>query len=253
MATPAHSALAPDQFREALLAIMDRKNHWAWPLFAGGRISTEQLKIHFRQEYAVYVRDFPVLLARAYGKNPPSEVRSLLAENIYEEDTGRLSLGRPHPELFLKMMTGLGFDPADFHQVELLASSAAYRRWLDQMSDQANWLIGVATLSIFVEGSLHDRRELQNPPHPKTQPEIEDAVSKHHLVEYHGVHPDFLDLVRAHQMVETGHRHAAYRMVVGHAIEPNDQRQVLDRLEEGLGLWLRYRDGVAGACGLSHP
>ena len=99
MATPAHSALAPDPFREALLAIMDRKNHWAWPLFAGGRISTEQLKIHFRQEYAVYVRDFPVLLARAYGKNPPSEVRSLLAENIYEEDTGRLSLDSSPPHL----------------------------------------------------------------------------------------------------------------------------------------------------------
>ena len=30
----------------------------------------------------------------------------MLADNIYEEDTGGLSLGKSHPELFLTMMSG---------------------------------------------------------------------------------------------------------------------------------------------------
>ena len=45
------------------------------------------------------VDDFPVLLARVLGQGPPHTVRSALAENIYEEQTGKLSLGVPHPEL----------------------------------------------------------------------------------------------------------------------------------------------------------
>ena len=105
----AGKALSPKQFRNQLLAIMDLKDHWAWTLFARGSLSKQQLKIHFQQEYGVYVRDFPVFLARIHGQNPPMDVRRMLAQNIFEEDTGQLSLGTAHPELFLKMMKGLGF------------------------------------------------------------------------------------------------------------------------------------------------
>ena len=33
----------PEQFRERLLAIMDRKQHWAWPLLMGPGITKDQL------------------------------------------------------------------------------------------------------------------------------------------------------------------------------------------------------------------
>jgi len=64
-----------EAFRERLLSVMDRKDHWAWTWFAGGTITRPQLKIHFQQEYAVYVRDFPIFLGRVHGKNPPMTVR----------------------------------------------------------------------------------------------------------------------------------------------------------------------------------
>src|SRR4026208_1570997 len=73
--------LSPAQFRERLLSIMDRKTHWAWPAFSGQDIGQAQLKVHFQQEFASYVRDFPVLLARIHAKNPPVAVRRMLAEN----------------------------------------------------------------------------------------------------------------------------------------------------------------------------
>ena len=50
--------------RERLLAVMDQKNHWAWPSFAGPGLSRPQLLAHFRHEYQTYVRDFPVMLAQ---------------------------------------------------------------------------------------------------------------------------------------------------------------------------------------------
>lgn len=232
---------------------MDRKHHWAWPRFADGSLTKDQLKVHFQQEYGVYVRDFPVFLARLHGRNPPPIVRRMLAGNIYEEDTGGLSLGQSHPELFLLMMEGLGFNAKDFETVTLLPASRTYRAWLDAVSEKRDWVVGAAVLTIFVEGSLNDRQEILSPSRPKTKDEIEAAIAAHPLVRHYGVAPRFMDLIRAHQVVEAGHRHDAYAMVVGHAVTAAQQRAVLASLRKSLTLWLRYRDGVAQACGLQKP
>src|SRR5678815_6146889 len=76
--------LTASRFQEEMLTIMDRKHHWAWPAFSEGTATVDQMKRHFQQEYGVYVRDFPVLLARVHGRNPPPSVRRMLAENIYD-------------------------------------------------------------------------------------------------------------------------------------------------------------------------
>jgi pyrroloquinoline quinone (PQQ) biosynthesis protein C len=232
---------------------MERKHHWAWPHFSGPSVTKEQLRIHFLQEYAVYVRDFPVFLARLHGMNPPQRIRAMLAENIYEEDTGGLSVGRSHPALFLEMMEGLGFSGEDFEDTPLLPASRAYREWLERVTRFRDWLVGVAVLTIFVEGSVKDRRELLDTSPRKTPGDIERVVETHPLVRHQGVSPKAMDLIRAHQMVEAGHRHAAYEMVLGHAVTADQQAAVLEALRQSLDHWLRYRDGIAEACGLCHP
>ena len=243
-------ALSRNQFRDRLLGIMAQKHHWAWPQFANNGITKDQLKLHFQQEYEVYVRDFPVFLARIHGQNPPAEVRRMLAENIYEEDTGRLSLGKSHPTLFLTMMKGLGYKVREFERITLLPASHRYRVWLDRLSAHHNWVIGAAVLTIFVEGSIHDRKEILNPSKAKTRKEIEALVTHHPLVRHHHVSPHCMDLIRAHQMVEAGHRQDAYQMVANYARDRRQQEAVLATLQKILALWLRYRDGIAHACGL---
>jgi len=245
--------LPKSRFQEELLRIMDRKHHWAWPAFADGSVTLEQLKLHFQQEYGVYVRDFPVLLARIHGHNPPVAVRRMLAENIYEEDTGGLSLGASHPELFLTMMAGLGLRTRDFERVRLLSAAKRYRAWLDRASNHRNWIIGAAALTVFVEGSVKDRKELTEPSKPKTAEEIEAIIAEHPLVKHHGLSPDSMNLIRAHQMVEAGHRHDAYDMVVNHATTRAQQNAILACLKQCLTLWLAYRDAVARACGIVKP
>lgn len=244
--------MTKSRFRETLLKIMDGKHHWAWEHFATGRLTKEQLKIHFQQEYIVYVRDFPVFLARIHGKNPPPSVRRMLAENIYEEDTGGLSLGRSHPELFLAMMDGLGFPPHEFEHIRPLPASRAYRAWLDKMSHHRHWVMGAATLTIFVEGSVKDRKEIVEPSKPKSAEDIETVIRNHPLVRYHGLSPDAMDLIRAHQLVEAGHRHDAYDMVVNYT-SPTIQQSVLANIKKSLSLWFEYRDAVAKACGIKKP
>jgi len=242
-----------NRFQEEILGIMDRKHHWAWPAFTEGTARKSQLLIHFQQEYAVYVRDFPVFLARIHGQNPPPAVRRMLAENIYEEDTGGLSLGKSHPELFLSMMEGLGFHADSFDRVRLLPASRTYHNWLERVSENQDWVVGAAALTVFVEGSVKDRQEILEPSKPKTAEEIESTVQQHPLVRFHGLSPDRMDLIRSHQMVEAGHRHDAYDMVVGQPTTRGRQQVVLACLKKSLQLWLAYRNAVAKACGLKKP
>ena len=245
------SVFSRKHFSEGLLDLMAQKHHWAWPQFVGPSISKAQLQIHYQQEYAVYVRDFPVFLAHIHGKNPPLSVRKMLAENIFEEDTGQLSLGTSHPELFLKMMQGLGFRPSAFEHMMLLPATRRYRRWLDRMSDHPDWVVGAAVMTIFVEGSVHDREEVRRPARSKTPKQISSKINNHPLVQYHGVPSEALDLIRAHQMVEAGHRQDAYAMVVNYSQTRAQQDMIVATLKRTLDLWLRYRDGVARACGLT--
>ena len=242
--------LSPDQLRERLFDVLRRKQHWATAHFNGNKITKEHLYIHYHQEYVVYIRDFSILAARILGKNPPWEVRRRLATTIYEGETGGLSLGQPHQELFLQMMIGLGFDRASFRDVELLSNSRAYREWLDNICHEEEWLVGATVLTIFVEGTDHDRENVLYPRQTKTTAEIEDVIMKHPLVQFHGLPTQYMDYIRVQEMVEPGYRRAVYDMISHHAIESQQQERILVCLEEGIRHWSRYQDGIARACGL---
>lgn len=246
----AQKRLTRAQFLERLLSIMDRKHHWAWPIIMGPGITKAQLKLHYQQECMVYVRDFPVLLARVHGQNPPPDVRRMLAENIYEEDTGGLSFGRSHPELFNEMMRGLGFDGQVFLKATLLPASARYRQWLEKVTASRDWVVGAAALAVFVEGSIKDRREIQEPSKPNSDADIEAYIDAHPLIRHHGIGRQHMDLIRAHQKVEAGHRQDAYTMVVNYAETRSQQNAVLACVRRGLTLWMAYRDSIAKACKL---
>jgi pyrroloquinoline-quinone synthase len=236
-----------DALREDLLEVMDRKNHWAWPHFNEGTATRPQLLLHFQQEFEVYVRDFPVLLSRVHARCPHPEVRQDLAENIYEEETGKLSKGVPHPELFLVMMEGLGFPRARFTGIDLLPEAAAYRSWIDNVTTRRPWIEGAALVTIFIEGSVLDRRRVEAA-EPEDPIDIESELRANALVRCYGVDPRFLDLKRAHHMVETGHRKMAWKMVLDHARTPAVADRVRRVMTRTLDLWSLYRDGVARAC-----
>jgi pyrroloquinoline-quinone synthase len=236
--------------QERLLGILERKNHWAWPWFAEGRVPLQSLLPHFQQEWAVYVRDFPQLLARVMGhSNTPQDVRAMLAANIYEEQTGGISGTTSHPELFLRMMEGCGFSRSDFGEVELLPAANRYRMFLDDISGLDHWLLGAAVLTIFVEGSVNERQEMKKTG-PDSDSEIEAAIRQHPLVQVHGLDPKFLELQRVHKKVEGGHRLDAWKMVLGHTPATLTDR-VVDTAERALERWLAYRDDVAQACGIA--
>jgi pyrroloquinoline-quinone synthase len=232
-------------FREQLLAVMEQKDHWAWRSFTNGLVPRDRLHVHLEQEYATYVRDFPILVARAYVACPIPAVRQELVENIYEEETGGLHAGRPHPELFLDYPRGLGMDLGRFERIELLPAAARYRAFLDQVSEREGWEAGAAVMTLFVEGTRWERGELD----PNASKRPETPLEAHPLVLHYGLPLDNLTLTKAHRGVEGEHRAAAWRVVLEHvgvAARPT----VVAAMRQALQLWLEYRDDVAFHCGI---
>ncbi|MFZ5894151.1 MAG: iron-containing redox enzyme family protein [Myxococcota bacterium] len=232
------------EFKEALLAVMDQKTHWAWSAFTSGQVARERLNVHLEQEYATYVRDFPVLVGRAYVACPIPEARRELIANVYEEETGGLFAGRPHPELFLEYPRGLGMDLERFNNVALLPKAAEYRRVLDDATLRAGWEAAAAVTTLFVEGTAHERADLASE-NPRPLPPLEE----HPLVRHYGLSLEHLALTKAHRQVEGDHRRSAWRVIlnfVGPAARPG----VVDAMQRALAGWLSYRDEVAEACGV---
>lgn len=233
------------QFREALLRIMERKDHWAWPAFSRGLVPADRLHIHLEQEYATYVRDFPVLVGRSYVQCPIAAVRRELVENIYEEETGGLVAGRPHPELFLEYPRGLGMDVSRFERVTLLPEASRYRACLDAVTWEEGWEPAAAVSTLFLEGTKHERGELDESAAKRPVPPLEE----HPLVRHYGLPLRALALTKAHRQVEGEHRAAAWRCILDH-VPASRYAAVLDAMERTLQAWSRYRDEVADACGI---
>jgi len=230
-------------FREALLTVMEQKVHWAWPAFAQGLVPRERFHVHLEQEYATYVRDFPVLVGRAYVACPVPEARRELIANVYEEETGGLFAGRPHPELFLEYPRGLGMDLTRFESVELLPGATRYREVLDAATLRKGWEAAAAVTTLFVEGTANERRDLEG--RAPAPPPLEE----HPLVRHYGLALEHLALTKAHRAVEGDHRRSAWHVIlefVGEAARP----VVVEAMQQVLAAWLGYRDDVARGCGI---
>lgn len=235
-----------ETFREQLLSVMERKDHWAWPAFTSGRVPKVLLHFHFEQEYETYVRDFPVMVGWAYVRCPVSEVRRSLAENLYEEETGGLVAGSPHPELFLEYPRGLGMDLSRFQHVELLPAANGYRHFLDEATRHYGWEIAAAVVTIFIEGTK-DERSVIDPSAPKLPP---PPLEDHPLVKHYGMALEHLALTKAHRRVEGNHRAAAWNAILTH-VSPTRRGTVVRAMNEALDHWLSYRDEVAVTCGIA--
>ena len=234
-----------EEFQEALLRVLERKDHRAWKLWTGPGVRREQLRLSFEQEWLVFVRDFPRFLGRVHGACPIRSVRQALAANLYEEETGGLSRGRPHPDLFLDQMEALGFDRNGFDRAKLLPEAAAYRAFIDQKTS-GHWLLGAAVVTLWIEGSVKERKALAG-----HEENVDKKIAEHYLVRYHGLNPDALQLLRAHAAVEGGHRHDAWTIVLENAVTDEQKHEVLEAMNTACVLWHLYRDGVTRAAGLS--
>lgn len=233
------------ELKEKLLAIMEQKTHWSNEAFANGGVARDKMHIHFEQEYAVFVRDFPIMVGRAYVQCPIASVRRDLAENLYEEETGAIAAGKPHPVLFLEIPKGFGCDMRRFDRVTLLPGAQKYRDVLDRHTIGRGWECAAAATTIFIEGTQYERGEVDGNAPKRPMPPLE----QHPLHVHYGLPLSALELPRIHRTVEGGHREAAWRTILDHVGESARPR-VVDTLQRCLEGWYAYKEDVARAVGL---
>ena len=104
--------LAPEAFIRDLDARIHARRtfggHPLWHEIADGKLGPEQLKL-FAVQFFLQVREFPRAVSAMHANCPFPEERMELAENVYEEETGRISgCNQPHPELFIRFGEALG-------------------------------------------------------------------------------------------------------------------------------------------------
>lgn len=237
-----------DEYLEELLAVMEAKEHWAWPSFTDGTVVKSLLHHHFEQEYETYVRDFPVLIGWAYVQCPDALARRELAENLYEEETGGVAAGKPHPELFMEYPRGLGMDLQRFERIELLPGAQSYRDTIDACTQTRGWSVAAAVTTLFIEGTKYERGEVDE----SAAKRPEKALEQHPLVLHYGLPLEGLALTRAHRKVEGSHRQAAWQVILDR-VPAADRVNVITAMWEMLATWQVYRDEVAVACGLTLP
>ena len=137
-------------------------------------------------------------------------------------------------------------DLARFGAVELLPMARAFRAVLDEHTQRHGWAQAAAVTTIFIEGTEHERGELDATAPRRPAPPLEN----HPLVVHYGLPLDALALTKAHRRVEGSHRAAAWRMVLDH-VPASEHAGVVAAMERTLAAWLAYRDEVATACGLA--
>lgn len=247
--------MAVKSLRENLLHVMDQKNHWGWTYLSAPGLSRQQLLIHFQQEYECYIRDFPILLARILGRMDTGDdrLKREFAENLYEEQTGGISMkiskGRSHPELFLRMMKGMGYKDRDFNRIDMLPTTLAYRCFLDKVTQLDDWRIAAAIMTLFVEGSVNDRARILGK--YRERQSIKQKLRHHAMIKFYGLKESYADLIKVHHSVEGGHRKSAWETVLKN-IPADLQSTLVKRMHEALDLWQLFRDGVCAEMNLEN-
>lgn len=242
-----HEIISPDEFREKLLQIMEKKDHWADPAFAG-LVPKEKMIDQFKNDYEVFVRDFPDYMEEVLKRCPVKEIQDDLRENMEEERTGEHHAGAPHPELFLKIPQGFGFDMEEFKNIKLGPAGQAYKDFLWHASKDLPWEVGAAVSTLFLEGNKYERAVFDS----KAEKRPEKPLEEHPLALNYGVPLEALELIRIHRELDSSegdHRLAAWKMLLGHVEEPA-RPKVLEAMEQALKLWTAWRDEVAAACGV---
>ncbi|WP_237064677.1 iron-containing redox enzyme family protein [Microbulbifer guangxiensis] len=233
------------EFKEGLLRVMERRVHWSEAAFAAGQVPRDRLHILLEQEFASHVKDLSILLGQAYVQCPLPRARKLLAEELYEQDTGGLSGSDGNAELFLELAAGLGLSTDRFRHVTMLPQAASFHELLHEACSRHGWEVGAAVTMVFLEGNAYARAGLE--PGVADAPRVRPV--DHPLVRFYGLPLQSLALTRAHHERDKTQRKAAWHLMLDFVGEEARPR-VLQWMGQVLHGWLHYRDELAVKIGL---
>ena len=92
------------------------------------------------------------MVSALHSRCPDLAERRKLAESVYEEETGKLSGSKAHPELFLDLAAGVGLRRDEVRAAEPLPSTAALIHWFEYSTKILPFLIPFIVAEVLVIG-----------------------------------------------------------------------------------------------------
>lgn len=229
-------ALTAKEFGESLMREIRAERsfggHPLWFKIQEGKLSRPQLQ-GFARQFFLQVLEFPRAVSALHSRCPDREERIKLAESVYEEETGKLSGSKPHPELFLDFCAGVGLRREDVLSAVPLPSTAALIHWFEYSTKVLPFLEGVAAINLAAEGQVVGAFG-----------PFARALQKHY-----GLSEGEVAFWDVHELADAEHSDVGDHIVVKHATTDETQAGIRRAVKTSLAMWWQFFDGMDRAYG----
>jgi pyrroloquinoline-quinone synthase len=221
--------------RELFKMVGERRSfgrHPLWHKIAQGKVSREGMKI-FAAQFFLQVREFPRAISALHSRCYDSLERLKLAESLYEEETGKISGSEPHPELFIRLGTGLGMKREEMTEAKPLASTAALIDWFELSTKDRSFAEGIAAINVAAEGQV-----------PGNFAPFARALEKNF-----GLKPEQVAFFDVHEIADRDHSDVGDHVLSHAHLTKEEQAKVRAAAERSVDLWWQFFDGMERAAG----
>jgi len=228
--------LSATAFGEALMREVREQRafgrHPLWLKIAEGRLPRPALG-EFAKQFFLQVVEFPRAVSALHSRCPDLGERVRLAESVYEEETGRLSGSKAHPELFLDFAAAVGVPRAEMLAARPLPSTAALIHWFEYATKILPFHEGVAAINLAAEGQVVGNFG-----------PFARALEKHYGLDRAAV--AFWDV---HELADAEHADVGDHIVVRYATTAERQQAIREAVRTSLAMWWQFFDGMDRAFG----
>lgn len=119
-----------------------------------GELSLDEVRFFMKQYYVSGLGRFYTYIAGVLSKCTDMKAAGELAENVYEEATGKLSGTKAHPELFIDNCEAIGLSRDEVENELPIPEAQIKADWYEHISKQATFLEGLAAFTVGVEAQV---------------------------------------------------------------------------------------------------
>jgi pyrroloquinoline-quinone synthase len=221
--------------RELFEMVRERRSfgrHPLWKKIAAGEVSRDGMKV-FAAQFFLQVREFPRAISALHSRCYDSVERLKLAESLYEEETGKISGSAPHPELFIRLGTGLGMKREELTNAKPLASTAALIDWFELSTKDRSFQEGIAAINVAAEGQV-----------PGNFESFARALETNY-----GLSTDQVAFFDVHEIADRDHSDVGDHVLSHAEMTVEERAKVRSAAERSVDLWWQFFDGMERVAG----
>ncbi len=205
--------------------------HPLWHRIQEGRVPRRGLQL-FAAQFFLQVREFPRAVSALHAACPYPDERTLLAESLYEEETGKISgCNLPHPELFIRFGLATGLAREQMTEARPLPATASLIDWFQLSTRTRPFLEGAAAITLAAEGQVHGA----------FGPFARD------LEEHYPLSREDVAYWDVHEVADRDHSEIGRSAVLAHGDTSECRDGIRQAVGRSLDAWWLFFDGMAAA------